>query len=183
MRVVAATNRDLKQAVQTGAFREDLFYRLEAFPLTLPLLRDRREDIPILAAHFAAQFAEEHKRPVPNFGDEVLAHLQTHIWPGNVRELEHLIQRAVITCQGNVIQVEDVPLSAADEDEGVTAAASTIEQGAGDKEEKQQIVEALQATNWVIYGDRGAARLLGMNPERLRSRMRVYGLRKPKKSS
>ena len=186
VRVVAATNRDLKKAIQEGTFREDLFYRLSVFPLVLPPLRDHREDIPILAAHFVAQFAEELQRPVPSLGDEVIAHLQAHFWPGNVRELKHLIQRAVVVCQGGVIQVEDVPLSAEDEDEEgsplLTASAPPVEQGAGDKDEKRQIVEALQVTNWVIYGDRGAARLLGVNPERLRSRMRVYGLRRPKKS-
>ena len=187
VRVVAATNRNLKKAVQEGTFREDLFYRLNVFPLVLPPLRDRREDIPILVAHFVAQFAEELQRPVPSLGDEVIVHLQEHNWPGNVRELKHLIQRAVVVCQGGVIQVEDMPLSAEDEEEAgallLTASAPTVEQGTGDQDEKQQIVEALQATNWLIYGDRGAACLLGMNPERLRSRMRVYGLRRPKKSS
>ena len=187
VRVIAATNRDLKKAVQERTFREDLFYRLDAFPLVLPPLRKRREDIPILAAHFIAQFAEELQRPVPSLGDEVIAHLQAHSWPGNVRELDHLIRRAVVVCQGDVIKVEDVPLSAEDEDEAgsllLAASAPSVEQGAGDKDEKRQIMDALQVTNWVIYGDRGAARLLGMNPERLRSRMRVYGLRRPKKSS
>ena len=183
VRVVAATNCDLKKAIQEGTFREDLFYRLNMFPLVLPPLRERREDIPILAAHFVAQFAEELQRPVPSLGDEVIAHLQEHNWPGNVRELEHLIQRAVVVCQGGVIQVEDVQLSTEDEGEEVTASVSPVEQGVGDKDEKQQIVEALQATNWLIYGDRGAACLLDMHPERLRSRMRVYGLQRPKKSS
>ena len=185
VRVIAATNRNLRKAVQEGTFREDLFYRLRVFLLVLPPLRNRREDIPILAAHFAAQFAEELQRPVPSLGDEVIAHLQEHDWPGNVRELEYLIQRAVVVCQGGVIQVEDVPLSVEDEDEegALLLTASAVEQGTEDKDEKQQIVEALEATNWLIYGDRGAACLLGMNPERLRSRMRVYGLRRPKKSS
>ena len=186
VRVVAATNRNLKKAVQEGTFRGDLFYRLRVFPLMLPPLRNRREDIPILVAHFVAQFAEELQRPVSSLGDEVIAHLQAHNWPGNVRELEHLIQRAVVVCQGGVIQVEDVPLSAEDEDEEgsplLAASASPVKQGTGDQDEKRQIVEALQATNWLIYGERGAARLLGMKPERLRSRMRVYGLRRPKKS-
>lgn len=184
VRVVAATNRDLKRAVQEGTFRKDLFYRLSMFPLVLPPLRDRREDIPTLAAHFVAHYAEKLQRPVPSIGDEVIAHLQAHSWPGNVRELEHLMQRAVVVCQGDVIQVEDVPLADEDEEEeGAPVSVPLAEQGAGDTDEKQQIVEALQATNWMVYGERGAAHLLGMNPERLRSRMRVYGLKKPKKSS
>ena len=183
VRVVAATNRDLKRAVQEGTFRKDLFYRLNMFPLVLPPLRDRREDIPLLAAHFVAHYAEKLQRPVSAIGDAVIAHLQAHSWPGNVRELEYLMQRAVIVCQDGVIQVEDVPLAAEDEAAGAPALVRSVGPGAGDKDEKQQIVEALQATNWMVYGERGAAHLLGMKPERLRSRMRVYGLKKPEKSS
>ncbi|MYC71629.1 MAG: AAA domain-containing protein [Gemmatimonadetes bacterium] len=180
VRVIAATNKDLKEAIEAGTFREDLFYRLSAWPVKLPPLRERREDIPLLTAHFARRYAQSLQRPVPGLGDGVVKHLQEYAWPGNVRELEHLIRRAVVLCQGEVIQVEDVPLAAEDE-----AKEGPFEPPveAKFKGEKQQIVEALQASEGRIYGERGAARLLGMNPERLRSRMRVFGLQRPKKRS
>ena len=185
VRVVAATNKDLKEAIQAGTFREDLFYRLSVLKVVLPPLREHQEDIPLLAAHFASRCAEQLGRPTPVWGEEVVAHLQEYRWPGNVRELEHLIQRAVVLGKGDVIQVEDVPLPAAEVGPLVPPeAALPVEQGfdgeAEEEDEKQRIVAALQATNWRIYGPRGAARLLGMGPEKLRYRMRKYGLQRPK---
>ena len=150
--------------------------------MKLPPLRERREDIPVLAAHFARRYAQSSQRPVPALGDGVVKHLQAYAWPGNVRELEHLIRRAVVLCQGEVIQVEDVPLASEDEaKEGPLEVPAAAPVEAKFKAEKQQIVEALQASEGRIYGERGAAHLLGMNPERLRSRMRVFGLQRPKK--
>ena len=180
VRVIAATNRDLRQAIQEGTFREDLFYRLSVFTIELPPLRQRQEDIPALAAHFAERYAQHLRRPVPTLDERVVAHLQAYAWPGNVRELEHLIHRAVLLCEGGVIRVGDLLLpSVGRRDEDEVQPAPTVGEGL---DEKQQLVEALQATNWMIYGERGAARLLGMNPEKLRYRMRKYGLRRPKKS-
>ena len=98
VRVIAATNKDLKEAIEGGTFREDLFYRLSAWPVKLPPLRERREDIPLLTAHFARRYAQSLQRPVPALGDGVVKHLQEYSWPGNVRELEHLIRRAVVLC-------------------------------------------------------------------------------------
>ena len=178
VRVIAATNRDLRQAIQEGTFREDLFYRLSVFTLELPPLRQRQEDIPALAAHFAERYAQHLQRPVPTLDEGVVAHLQAYSWPGNVRELEHLINRAVLLCEDGVIRAGDLPLLSAARRRDVVAPTPAAGEGL---DEKQQLVEALQATNWMIYGERGAARLLGMNPEKLRSRMRYYGLRRPKK--
>ena len=179
VRVIAATNRDLRQAIQEGMFREDLFYRLSVFTLELPPLRQRQEDIPALAAHFAERYAQHLRRSVPTIDDGVIAHLQGYSWPGNVRELEHLIHRAVLLCEGGVIRAGDLLLPSVGRRDGeVVPLAPAADEGL---DEKQQLVEALQATNWMIYGERGAASLLGMNPERLRSRMRYYGLRRPKK--
>ena len=180
VRVIAATNRDLRQAIQEGTFREDLFYRLSVFTLELPPLRQRQDDIPSLAAHFAERYAQHLRRPVPTLAEGVVAHLQGYAWPGNVRELEHLIHRAVLLCEGGVIRVGDLLLPSVGPRAG-DAVAPAVAVGAG-LDEKQQLVEALQATNWMIYGERGAARLLGMSPEKLRYRMRKYGLRRPKKS-
>ena len=179
VRVIAATNRDLRQAIQEGTFREDLFYRLSVFTLELPPLRQRQEDIPALAAHFAERYAQHLQRPAPTLDEGVVAHLQGYTWPGNVRELEHLIHRAVLLCEGGVIRVGDLLLpSVGRRVEEVMPLAPAAGEGLN---EKQQLVEALQATNWMIYGERGAARLLSMNPEKLRYRMQKYGLRRPKK--
>ena len=176
VRVIAATNSDLQEAVGEGAFRQDLYYRLSEFPVVLPPLRKRREDIPVLAAHFAARSADELKRPVPNLGEDVVEHLQRHSWPGNVRELEHMIRRAVVLCEGSEIQVSNLPLSA----EWPGSVQPAGPEAPEVKDEKQQLLDALKATNWIVYGDRGAARLLGMHPEKLRYRMSKYGLRRPK---
>ena len=182
VRVVAATNKDLEEAIQAGTFREDLFYRLSVLSLVLPPLRERQEDIPLLATHFASRCAEQLGRPTPVLGEEVVAHLQQYAWPGNVRELEHVIQQAVVLGDRDVIQVADVPFQAAEAE-----LALPVEQGfdwdAEDEDEKQRILAALQATNWRIYGPRGAARLLGMGPEKLRYRMRKHGLQRPEKPS
>ena len=191
VRVIAATNRNMKKEVEKGRFRADLFHRLSEFTVEVPPLRDLWEDISILVAHFVRRYAQELKRPVPSVGNGVMAHLQAYSWPGNVRELSSLIRRAVVLCRGRVIEVADVPLPTDDEDAGLSvlpsAAAPPVERAAGaaaeDMDEKQRIIEALKATKGRVYGARGAARLLGMHPERLRSRMRVHGLQRPKKAS
>ncbi len=187
IRIIAATNRDLKKEAEEGRFRADLFYRLNVSTVVVPPLRDRREDIPVLVGHFVRQQAQKLKQPVPSLGDGVMEHLQMHSWPGNVRELESLIQQAVVLCREQVIEVADVPLSA--ENEGAAgalvppASAPPVGQHTEAKDEKEQIIAALETTKGRIYGEYGAAQLLGMNPERLRSRMRAHGLQRPKKSS
>ena len=182
VRVVAATNKDLEEAIQAGTFREDLFYRLSVLSVVLPPLRERQEDIPLLAAHFASRCAEQLGRPTPVLGEEVVAHLQQYAWPGNVRELEHVIQQAVVLGDRDVIQVADVPFQAA-EAELALPVEQDFDGDAEDEDEKQRILAALQSTNWRIYGPRGAARLLGMGPEKLRYRMRKHGLQRPEKPS
>ena len=179
VRVIAATNRDLRQAIQEGTFREDLFYRLSVFTLELPPLRQRQEDIPTLAAHFAERYAQHLRRPVPTLDAGVVAHLQGYAWPGNVRELEHLINRAVLLCEDGVIRAGDLLLPSVGRPAG-EAVPPAPAAGEG-LDEKQQLVEALQATHWRIYGIHGAAALLGMHPEKLRYRMQKYGLQRPKK--
>ena len=186
VRVVAATNRDLRQAIDEGTFRDDLFYRLSVFTLELPPLRQRHEDIPALAVHFAERFAQHLQRPVPTLADGVVAHLQAYAWPGNVRELEHVIHRAVLLCKGGVVRVADValpsvaPLAGEGERPSITGDAGEASMAEA-VDEKQQILAALQATHWRVSGVHGAAALLGMHPEKLRYRMQKYGLRRPKK--
>ena len=172
VRVIAATNRDLEGMVREETFRSDLYYRLGAFPVVVPPLRDRREEIPLLAAHFAAEYARQLSSPVPTLSEEALGYLQRRSWPGNVRQLQHLMQRAVMLCEGEIMEVTHVSLTA-EEERGEPVAQRT---------EKEQIMEALEATKGRIYGEYGAAKLLGMNPERLRSRMRSHGLVRAKPS-
>ena len=188
VRIIAATNRDLQRAVREGTFREDLYYRLSVFPLVVPPLRDRREDIPLLAAHFMRQHTQELQRPVPVLSDEVLSHLQGYAWPGNVRELAHWIQRAVIVCEGEHIEMAEVlevglalssSASALPVAPGVEGQEKKRPMAAGE-DEKQRIVAALEKTNGMVAGDRGAARLLGMSAQTLRYRMGKYGIQRPK---
>ena len=191
VRIIAATNRDLRRAIRDGTFREDLYYRLSAFPLVLPPLRERREDIPLLATHFVREHAQRLQRSVPSLSAEALAHLQGYAWPGNVRELAHWMERAVIVCEGERIALADV---LAIEDMGLSPpSASPVVQEveerdkkrprAAGEDEQQRIVAALERTNGMVSGDRGAARLLGMSVQTLRYRMRKYGIQRPKKSS
>ena len=191
VRIIAATNRDLQRAVREGTFREDLYYRLSVFPLVVPPLRARREDIPLLAAHFVREHAQQLQRPVPVLSAEVMSHLQGYGWPGNVRELAHWIQRLVIVCEGeriemaDVLAIEEMGLSPPSASPVAWEAESQEEKRslAAGEEEKQRIVAALERTNWKVSGNRGAARLLGMSAQTLRYRMRKYGIRRPKKSA
>lgn len=176
VRIVAATNRRLEEAVAAGAFRQDLFYRLGVFVVELPPLRQHLEDIPLLAAHFTRRFARHLNRPVPSLGDQAIAYLQSLSWPGNVRELEHLIQRAVLVC-GDIVSVGDLApgdrTKTPPEGDLVPLAEYDLRRA---EEDKEYIRRALAATGGVVYGENGAARLLGVHPEKLRARMKKLGL-------
>ena len=185
VRVIAATNYDLQQAIKEDTFRSDLFYRLNGFTLELPPLRQRREDIPALTEHFVAWAAQDLKRAVPRLDAAAVAALQAHAWLGNVRELEHVIHRAVLLCKDGVVRVEDMslPLVALPAGEGERPPAKRPTEAQPPTEavdEKKQILDALQATHWRVSGVHGAAALLGMHPEKLRYRMQKYGLHRPK---
>ena len=139
VRIVAATNRDLQRAVRAGTFWEDLYYRLNAFPLVVPPLRDRQEDIPLLAAHFVREHPQQLQRAVPSLSAEALAHLQGYAWPGNVRELAHWMERTVLVCEGECIEVADV---LAIEDMGLALSPSSpVAQEVEGQEEKRPSVE------------------------------------------
>ena len=194
VRVIAATNIDLKRAVQAGRFRADLYYRLQIFPLVVPSLRNRREDILLLATHFMRRYAHKLHRSMPVLSDEVMAYLQGYAWPGNVRELDNCIQRAMVLCEGEILEMADV-LWEEEEDmlpPASAPAAPLVEAGVGwswqarkaeaAQAEKQQIEAALQETKGQIYGEHGAAQLLGIGPEKLRYYMRKYGVKQSKKS-
>ena len=167
VRVLAATNRDLTASVKEGRFREDLFYRLNVFPITVPPLRDRPGDIAALAAHFVRHFAARHGRPVPRIRPNALRALAAHNWPGNVRELQNLIERAVILTEG-----EDLAF-----DHGWLVGASATETAqTWAAQERERILDALRAASGRVYGPGGAAHRLGLNPTTLYGKMRKHGI-------
>ncbi|MGE0130838.1 MAG: sigma 54-interacting transcriptional regulator [Blastocatellales bacterium] len=172
VRVIAATNRNLAEAVKAGSFRSDLFYRLNVFPLTLPPLRDRREDIPLLVSHFLSRFAKKLGKPLERLSKESMDRLMRYDWPGNVRELLSVIERAAILARGSVVHVEDSL------DLRLQPAADTSVLEKLEDLERAHIIRVLEETNWMIDGQRGAALILGLHPNTLRSRMQKLGIKK-----
>lgn len=171
VRIIAASNRNLGDEVRNGNFREDLFYRLNVFPITLPPLRQRKEDIPLLVKHFVAKFNAKIGKKIEIVPKDTLNALQEYHWPGNVRELESIIERAVIISQGNTLQVlERFDTTKNAEEQPSQEVKTLIEM------ERGQIVQMLQKTGWRIEGKNGAAVLLGLNPSTLRARIRKYGI-------
>jgi formate hydrogenlyase transcriptional activator len=169
VRIVAATNRDLGKLVASGQFRIDLFYRLSVFPVSVPALRDRPEDIPLLVHHFLSKFATRMRRSIDTIPPETMEALCRYPWPGNVRELEHLIERAVILSPGPVLRVPILELSQAEEI--VPKGSSSLE-----NVEREHILRVLRETKGRIGGKGGAAERLGMNRTTLNSRMRKLGI-------
>ena len=170
VRVIAATNRDLAKLVAQGAFREDLYYRLNVFPIAVPPLRERREDIPLLVWTFAKQFGTGLGKPVERIPQETMEALLRYPWPGNIRELRNVIERALILSESSTLRV---PVGAA---AGPLAAAPTTLADA----ERQHILAALQQTGWRVRGREGAAALLGLKPTTLESRLKKLGLQRPR---
>jgi Nif-specific regulatory protein len=176
VRLVAATNRDLKEASQTGAFRSDLYYRLNVVSLRMPTLRERREDIPLLAAFFANQHAEKVKRRVAGISPEARACLMHYNWPGNVRELENAIERAVVLGSTELINAEDLPESILDETAAAGEPANKLAEGL--RIAKKMLIEkAIQQANG-NYTE--AAKLLGVHANHLFRLVRTLNL-KPKR--
>jgi formate hydrogenlyase transcriptional activator len=170
VRLVAATNRDLGEMVAARTFRSDLYYRLHVFPLLLPPLRERQEDIPALVRYFVQKHARRMNRTVETIPAETLELLVRYSWPGNIRELENLIERAVIVSPGPVLRVPLGELKPASEPTGDNLTLHAAE--------RDHILKALDATNWVLAGPRGAAARLGMKRTTLQSRMRKLGVKR-----
>lgn len=170
VRVISATNRDLEQLVETREFRSDLYYRLNVFPVTVPPLRERAEDIPALVRHFAQKFALRMKKRIETIPAEAMKALQQYSWPGNVRELENFIERAVILTQGPDLSVPVAELKRT-QNHTTQSAATTLEQA-----EREHILKALGDTGWVIGGSSGAAARLGMKRTTLQSKMQKLGI-------
>ena len=186
---MAATNRRLDEEVKAGRFREDLWYRLNVFPITMPPLRQRREDIPRLVQHFVEKHCGKLGRPVLRISQGTMQDLQAHDWPGNVRELEAVVERAVITSTGPALRIGDEweaggpPVPAVPEASARPGPAGEPATAGGTKTltefERDHIVATLEQTYWRLEGETGAAALLGLNPSTLRSRMRKHGIRRP----
>jgi formate hydrogenlyase transcriptional activator len=175
VRLIAATNRDLDGMVSTGLFRSDLFYRLNVFPVHVPALRERRDDIPALVSHFVAKFAREMNRRITTIPEDAMAALVRWHWPGNIRELENVIERAVILSSGPVLHV---PPAAIQPPQAKPDAREASPSRLRDTE-RDAIVQALRESNGVVSGPNGAAARLGVKRTTLQSKMRKLGIRRP----
>jgi formate hydrogenlyase transcriptional activator len=167
VRVIAATNQDLEEMVQQRAFRADLFYRLNVFPIRVPPLRERTDDIPFLVAHFVREFAVRQGKSIEEIPDSIIDTLTHYAWPGNVRELQNVIERAVIATTGRTLQTPSIGRRV----HHSASSARTLAQV-----ERDHIVATLQATNWVLGGWDGAAARLGLSRTTLISRMQRLGI-------
>ena len=175
VRVITATNRNLEKEVAEGRFRMDLYYRLNVFPITLPALRERKEDIPLLAIHFTHLYSKKIGRPVHDIGSEALKKLLLYDWPGNIRELENLVERSVLLATGNIITDIALPQNQKSTTTltGTKEPIKTIEEN-----ERDHIVSALRSCNGKISGDGGAAELLNINVSTLNSKIKKLGIKR-----
>jgi PAS domain S-box-containing protein len=182
VRVLAATNRDLSQLARDGRFREDLYYRLNVFPIRIPPLRERGEDVVLLADAFASRFAKRMGRTIQPVSPQQAQRLVAYQWPGNVRELQNVIERAVITSMNGSLNLEralpDVVPAAADPESQVNGRVYTMQEL--EALERENLLRALESCEWRVAGDRGAARLLGINPSTLASRIKALGIERPR---
>jgi transcriptional regulator with GAF, ATPase, and Fis domain len=171
VRIVATTNRNLEEEVRKGTFRQDLFYRLNVFPVTVPPLRQRKEDIPLMVQAFIERYSRKLGKQITSIQKETMKTLQDYPWPGNVRELENIIERAVILCPGPVLQLADILEIQSPQ---FSSTVRTLEET-----ERNQILKMLSETRWRIEGKNGAAAILGLHPSTLRARMHNLGVVRP----
>jgi len=182
-RIVAATSRDLLGMVNARQFRSDLFYRLNVFPIRVPALRERLEDIPLLVQHFVAQFSRQMNKPIKAIPVEAMKALVAYSWPGNIRELRNFIERSVILTPGNVLtppldELSAVRLAAPDMPQRLTASAHTLKEV-----EREHIVLVLRDADWVVGGPTGAAVRLGLKRTTLAAKMQKLGISRPTRRS
>jgi formate hydrogenlyase transcriptional activator len=173
VRLVAATNRDLMEMVNRGEFRSDLYYRLNVFPLVLPPLRSRREDIPALVAHFVDIFGRRMGRPIEEIPRETMSALSSYQWPGNIRELQNLIERAVILSNDGVLP-NPLPTAETEQRATISAGVTTLRDS-----ERTLILQTLEGVGWVIGGPKGAAAKLGLKRTTLIHKMQKLGIFRP----
>jgi formate hydrogenlyase transcriptional activator len=171
VRIVATTNRDLEEEIRKGRFRQDLYYRLNVFPITVPPLRQRKEDIPMMVQAFVERYSKKLGKSITTISKETMKILQDYPWPGNVRELESIIERAAILCPGPILQLADkLEITAP----AVSSALRTLEET-----ERNQVIKILSETKWRIEGKDGAAAILSIHPSTLRARMHKLGIVRP----
>ena len=185
-RLIAATNRDLEALVAEQKFRSDLYYRLNVFPVRVPALRERPEDIPLLVRHFVQQFSRRMSKSIDTIPSETMSALMRYPWPGNIRELQNVIERAVILTNGPVLAVRSddlrppnhalTPESARSKPAAAPEVSGKM-RAALDEAERQQILAALEKCNWIVAGPEGAAARLGLKRSTLQSRMQKLGIR------
>ncbi len=175
VRLIAATNRNLQQAIEKKEFREDLFYRLNVFPIISPPLRHRKEDIPLLIKHFVKKYEGKMGKEIKNIPDKVVEALMQYDWPGNIRELENLIERALILTNTNTLEYGDWIPAAKNAGSNGKASLQKMEDV-----EKEHIVSVLNSTNWKVSGEKGAAKILGLNATTLEARMKKLGIEREK---
>jgi formate hydrogenlyase transcriptional activator len=175
IRVVAATNVDLAQMVAEKKFRSDLYYRLNVVPITLPPLRERPEDIPLLVNFFAQKFSRRMKKPVERIPPATMAALAGYSWPGNIRELQNLIERAVTLSRSSVLEIPVAELRRPANPPPAQTDGSTLE-----SVERDHILRVLHDSNWVVGGPTGAAARLGLNRTTLNNRLRKLGISRPR---
>ncbi|MEP7377514.1 MAG: sigma 54-interacting transcriptional regulator [Chitinophagaceae bacterium] len=175
VRVIAATNRNLQQAIEKKEFREDLYYRLNVFPIICPPLRKRKEDIPLLIKHFCQKHEGKIGKKINNVSDKVIDAMMAYNWPGNIRELENIIERAMILSRNGILEYGDwIPTENITEPvNGNTSPASKLEDV-----EKEHIIETLKKTGWKVSGEKGAAKILGLNATTLEARMKKLGIKR-----
>ncbi|NIP29638.1 MAG: AAA domain-containing protein [Candidatus Dadabacteria bacterium] len=176
VRLIAATNKYLINLVEEGKFREDLYYRLNVFPISVPPLRERKDDVKLLITHFVEKYASKLGLDTPKISKDIINKLLSYNWPGNIRELENVIERAVILSKGETLTIRDFPEFTNDtQNKSKLMRLNDLE--------KDHIMKVLYNTNWVIEGKNGAANILDINPSTLRSRIKKLGIKKPKFSS
>ncbi len=170
VRVIAATNRDMDEAIREGKFREDLYYRLSVFPIRIPPLRERREDIPVLVSHFVMKYGLKLGKKAKSISHATSKALMAYPWRGNVRELENVIERGMILSQGDRLELGEWPPTTGGTSPG-TGQVSTLQEL-----EREHIGSVLKLTGWRVSGEKGAAKLLGMKPSTLHARMKKLGI-------
>ena len=172
VRVIAATNHDLQEAVEEQRFREDLYYRLNVFPIHIPPVRNRTEDIPPLVKHFVMKYASNMGKKIEAIPQATMKAMKAYRWPGNVREIQNVIERAVILCRGTHLQMGDwlpKPSIKSTKDDGLTLQET----------ERRHIIKVLEMTGWRVSGEHGAAKILGIKPTTLEARMKKLEVRRP----
>ena len=172
VRIVATTNRNLEEEVRRGRFREDLYYRLNVFPITVPPLRQRKEDIPLLVQSFIERYARKLGKRITSIHKDTMKTLQDYPWPGNVRELESVLERAVILCPGPILLLADELV--------ISPLPFSSDMRTLEETERSQVLKTLSATRWRVEGKDGAAAILGIHPSTLRARMHKLGILRPK---